>query len=148
MSQRATRYLLLGCCTVGIVLSGLSLHNHYSAAATDYCDLSAMFNCDLVNRSVYSRIFGVPVALVGLLGYVFLAGLSVRSNRLLASFRLASAITGLGFALYLAYIEAYVIGVWCLLCIGSLMMISAIAALAGIALHQTWKVEAASNGSE
>jgi hypothetical protein len=41
-----------------------------------------------------------------------------------------------------------VIGVWCLLCIGSLMMISAIAALAGIALHQTWKVEAASNGSE
>jgi vitamin-K-epoxide reductase (warfarin-sensitive) len=148
MSKGLIRSLLFACCTVGVVLSGLSLHNHYSAAPTDYCDLSTMFNCDLVNRSVYSRLFGVPVALVGLLGYVFLIGLSVRSGRLLASFRFLTALAGLGFALYLAYIEAYVIGVWCLLCIGSLIMISAITALAGIALRQTWKIEPAIYGSQ
>jgi uncharacterized membrane protein len=139
MSKGLIRSLLFACCTVGVVLSGLSLHNHYSAAATDYCDLSTMFNCDLVNRSVYSRLFGVPVALIGL---------SLRSGRLLASFRFVAALAGLGFALYLAYIEAYVIGVWCLLCIGSLIMISAITALAGIALRQTWKMEPASYGSQ
>jgi uncharacterized membrane protein len=147
MNRTVIRFLLFMCCTVGVVLSSLSLHNHYGAAATEYCDLSTMFNCDLVNRSVYSRIFGVPVALIGLFGYVFLIGLSAHSNRLLASFRLAAAVVGLGFALYLAYIEAYVIGVWCLLCIGSLLMISAITALAGIALHQTWKTEPADHGS-
>ena len=57
-------------------MSGLSLHSHYATSATDYCDLTTMFNCDLVNRSVYSEFFGVPVALIGLLGYFLLFGLT------------------------------------------------------------------------
>ncbi len=135
------RYPILGCCLIGVILSAVSLYNHYSTSATGYCDLNATFNCDLVNRSTYSQFFGVPVALVGLLGYVLLVTLSMRGGTRTALFRLAAAIVGLGFALYLAYIEAYVLAVWCLLCIGSLMMITAIAALTGIALWQTWSME-------
>ena len=141
MKNRAPRYLMLGCCVLGAILSALSLQNHYSISATAYCDLSATFNCDLVNRSAFSEFHGLPVALLGLLGYIVLFALSIKPRRWATRFRFAAAITGVGFALYLAYIEAYVLAVWCLLCIGSLAMILIITTLAGIAVWQTRKLE-------
>jgi len=141
MRRDGIRYLSFGCCTIGAVLSVLSLHSHYGTSATEYCDLSTMFNCDLVNRSVYSQFYGVPVALIGLLGYFLLFGLTARDSRLMTVLRFVASTVGLAFALYLAHIEASVLGVWCLLCIGSLMMVSAITVLTGIALWQTWKTE-------
>lgn len=145
MKMNGIRYLSFGCCAIGAVLSGLSLHSHYGTSATEYCDLSTMFNCDLVNRSVYSQFFGLPVALIGLLGYFLLFGLTARDSRFVTVLRLAASTVGLAFALYLAHIEAAVLAVWCLLCIGSLTMISAITVLTGIALWQTWKTEPETN---
>ncbi len=145
MKGGSIRYLSFGCCTIGAVLSGLSLHSHYGTSATDYCDLNTMFNCDLVNRSVYSEFFGVPVALVGLLGYMLLFVLFAQVGRRATIFRFLAATIGLGFALYLAYIEAYVLAVWCLLCIGSLAMIFAITALAGMAVWQIRNMEPRAN---
>jgi vitamin-K-epoxide reductase (warfarin-sensitive) len=142
MKRHATHYLFLGCCLLGGVLSALSLHNHYSASPTDYCDLNATFNCDLVNRSIYARFLGVPVALLGLLGYLLLFALSLRASRLMASFRFVASLIGLVFALYLAYVEAYILAVWCLLCIGSLAAISFITLLAGIGLRHSWSLAA------
>lgn len=133
--KRSVRYLLLGCCLAGGVLSAVSLHNHYSKSATEYCDLSATFNCDLVNRSAYARVFDVPVALVGILGYVLLFTLSLSPGRILAVIRFLASLVGLAFAIYLAYVEAYILAMWCLLCIGSLVAISAITLLAGIGLR-------------
>lgn len=117
----------------GLVLSAVSLKNHYSAAPTEYCSLDETFNCDLVNRSVYSKVLGVPVALIGLIGYGLILGLAriARENRVAAVALFASSVAGLAFALYLTYIEAFVLGVWCLLCLGSLGLIAAIALLSG-----------------
>lgn len=148
MKKRTVRYLLFGCCLLGGVLSAVSLHNHYSASPTDYCDLNDTFNCDFVNRSTYAEFLGVPVALVGLLGYLLLFALSLRASRLIASLRFAASLIGLAFALYLAYIEAYILGAWCLLCIGSLAAISAITLLAGIGLRQTWRLVATAQHAE
>jgi uncharacterized membrane protein len=148
MKGRAIRYLMLACCLVGGILSAVSLHNHYNTSATGYCDLSATFNCDFVNRSTFSEFRGVPVALVGLLGYLLLLMLSARAGRWVTVLRFAAAIIGLGFALYLAYIEAYVLAVWCLLCIGSLAMISAITMLAGVAVWQMRKMEPEANAGK
>ena len=141
MKGRATRYLILGCCVVVRSYSSLSLRSHYTTSATDYCDLNTTFNCDLVNRSTFSKLEGVPVALIGLLGYVFLFVMSAQTKRSFSVFRFATAAVGLAFALYLAYIEAYVLAVWCLLCIGSLAMITAITTLTGIAAWRTLKTE-------
>jgi vitamin-K-epoxide reductase (warfarin-sensitive) len=132
---RSARYCLLGFCLIGGSLSAASLHNHYSTAATEYCDLSATFNCDLVNRSSYASMFGVPVALIGILGYLLLFGLSLRTGRRLAILRLGAAVIGLGFALYLAYVEAYILGVWCVLCLGSMASIFAVTVLSAIGLR-------------
>jgi vitamin-K-epoxide reductase (warfarin-sensitive) len=140
--KRGARHLLLGCCLLGGILSTVSLHNHYSSSTTGYCDLSATFNCDLVNRSSYALLYGVPVALIGLLGYLLLFAVSLGTSRLLAGFRFVASFIGLAFALYLAYVEAYILAVWCLLCIGSLATIAVITLLAGIGLRQAWSLPA------
>ena len=46
----------------GAVVSSISLHHHYGASPSSFCDFGANFNCDMVNRSIYSTVFGIPVA--------------------------------------------------------------------------------------
>lgn len=114
----------------GVVVSSVSLQHHYASSKTEYCDIGETFNCDIVNRSQYSSILGIPVALIGILGYAALAGLATvyRERRDTPALLLGGALTGLAFALYLTYIEGRVLGVWCILCLSSLVLIASIAA--------------------
>jgi len=110
----------------GIVVSSVSLQHHYATSKTDFCDIGEMFNCDIVNRSEYSSIFGIPVALIGMLGYAALAGFATvyRERRETPGRLFGAAAAGLAFALYLTYIEGRVLGVWCILCLSSLFVIA------------------------
>ena len=145
MKGSLVRSLLFACCLLGGVLSAVSLHSHYSTSATEYCDLNTTFNCDLVNRSTYSEFLGVPVALIGMLGYILLFALSARRGKWVAVMRLVAALIGLGFALYLAYVEAHILAVWCLLCLGSLAAIAAITMLSAVSLRQGWTADSDSS---
>ncbi len=115
----------------GIVVSSVSLARHYAKSKTEFCDIAETFNCDIVNRSEYSSIFGMPVALIGVLGYAAVTGLATihRERRDTPLLLLVGASAGLAFALYLTYIEARVLGVWCILCLSSLALIASITAL-------------------
>jgi vitamin-K-epoxide reductase (warfarin-sensitive) len=118
----------------GIVDSAIALQRHYAKSATSYCDFSQKFSCDIVNRSEYSEIAGIPVAGIGVAGY---AGLFILStfwrSRGETPFRLlAASLAGLAFALYLTYIEAYQLMTWCILCLISLALIFLITVLAAI----------------
>jgi vitamin-K-epoxide reductase (warfarin-sensitive) len=112
----------------GVVVSSVSLQHHYAKSKTEYCDIGEAFNCDIVNRSAYSSILGIPVALIGMLGYAALAGLATvyRERRETPALLLGGALAGLAFALYLTYVEARVLGVWCILCLSSLAVIASI----------------------
>ena len=127
---------ILALCIIGAVLSGFSLHSHYGTSKTEYCDLDKTFDCDLVNRSSFSTVMRIPVALIGLIGYVFLFAVSVIRRRVFSIMRLVASLVGFSFALYLAYIEARVLAVWCLLCIGSLVAIAGIHVLSIIAVSR------------
>jgi len=118
----------------GIVVSSLSLQHHYATSKTAYCEIGETFNCDIVNRSEYSSIFGIPVALIGMLGYAALAGLATvyRERRETPAMLFIAAAAGLAFALYLTYIEARVLGVWCILCLSSLALITTVTMLAAV----------------
>ena len=141
MSIKARRiYVLIAVLALaGVVDSGVALRNHYAKSKTAFCDLGESFNCDIVNRSSYSVVMGIPVALVGMLGYVALLGLSTayRGKAETPAILLMAALAGLGFALYLTYIEAYVLAVWCVLCLFSLAMITGIAALSSVLVVQS-----------
>jgi vitamin-K-epoxide reductase (warfarin-sensitive) len=116
----------------GIIVSAISLERHYAASASGFCDFNQKFNCDIVNRSEYSTIAGIPVAGIGVAGYAVLFFLAAfRQTRRETSTQLfAAALAGLAFALYLTYIEAYKLERWCILCLSSLALIAVIAILA------------------
>jgi len=54
----------------GVAVSSVSLYHHYGTSQTSYCDLGESFNCDIVNRSIYSTVSGIPVAGIGIVGYL------------------------------------------------------------------------------
>jgi len=117
---------------IGIAVSSVSLNHHYRKSKTSYCDFGESFNCDLVNRSEYSTIAGMPVALIGMLGYGALLAFATAYRRKAETPAIlcAGALAGLGFALYLTYVEKFVLGSWCILCLCSLAMIASISVLA------------------
>jgi vitamin-K-epoxide reductase (warfarin-sensitive) len=118
----------------GVALSAVSLQRHYAKSASSFCDLGEKFNCDIVNRSEYSTVMGIPVAGIGLAGYAALLALATiyRSKAETPTRLLAAAVAGLAFALYLTYIEGYVLGTWCILCLSSLAAIASITVLAAV----------------
>ena len=118
----------------GMIVSGVSLQRHYAKSTTTYCHFGEQFDCDIVNRSEYSSLMGIPVAGIGVAGYGLLLALStVRCLRSETTTQLLlAALAGLGFALYLTYVEAYVLMTWCILCLTSLALITLITILAGV----------------
>ena len=115
----------------GIAVSSVSLYHHFSKSKTSFCNLGQSFDCDLVNRSQYSTFHKVPVALLGMFGYLLVLSLAnVYREKAETPFILGAAVLGgLGFALYLTYLEGFVLHAWCLLCLSSLAIISAITVL-------------------
>jgi vitamin-K-epoxide reductase (warfarin-sensitive) len=118
----------------GIAVSAVSLQRHYAKSATAFCDVGERFNCDIVNRSEYSSVMGIPVAGIGIVGYgVLLTLATVYRSRAETPLRLlVAAAGGLGFALYLTYVEGHVLETWCILCLFSLGLIAMITMLAGV----------------
>lgn len=116
----------------GMIVSAVSLQRHYAKSATALCDFSQKFSCDIVNRSEYSAIEGIPVAGIGVAGYaaLFLLATFWKSRSETPNRLLGAAIAGFAFALYLTYIEAYELMTWCILCLISLLLISLICLLA------------------
>jgi uncharacterized membrane protein len=110
---------------IGIAVSSVSLYHHYGSSKTNFCDFGDSFNCDIVNRSTYSSVFGIPVALIGILGYATLLALATvyRSKAETPAMLMIASTLGLGFAIYLTYIERFVLGTWCILCLSSFAII-------------------------
>ena len=125
----------------GIVDSAVALQRHFAKSATTYCDFSQQFNCDIVNRSEYSTLAGIPVAAIGVAGYAALFVLATfwKSRPETPNRLMGAATAGLAFALYLTYIEAYELTTWCILCLISLMLIFLITVLATLVKMKSTK---------
>jgi uncharacterized membrane protein len=67
--------------------------------------------------------YGVPVAAVGIAGYLVVGVLGFLRRRGLL---LAATAAGCSFALYLTHVEAHILGVWCLYCVLSQGIIAAL----------------------
>ena len=98
----------------GVAISAMVLKEHYTTE-TSPCDINAKWDCGIVNKTPYAEFHGVPVAIVGAVGYALLGVLAGRFPRMTA----ATAFLGLLFTLRLTYYEWKVIQVWCIFCVTS-----------------------------
>jgi vitamin-K-epoxide reductase (warfarin-sensitive) len=118
--ESCMRWVLIVLAVVGIVASSLALREHYRTGSSP-CSINERWDCGIVNHSPYAMLFGVPVAVIGIAGYLLLGVLAfLKAYRVM----LVAAMGGLGFALHLAHIESTVLGVWCIYCVISLGVIS------------------------
>jgi uncharacterized membrane protein len=131
------RYLIALLSLAGVLVSALALQVHY-ATVTEPCSINEHWDCGIVNHSSFSVIFGVPVAAVGIAGYLVLGALGLARRRILL---LIAAIVGLGFALHLSDIERNVLSVWCLYCVISqgIIALLSLLSLAWLAIHERSK---------
>ncbi len=115
------KYVLIVLAALGIIASSLALREHYRTYGDAPCDINEKWDCGIVNHSPFAVFFGIPVADIGIAGYLLLGVLAFkRFYRLL----FAAALIALSFSLYLAHIEASILGVWCIYCAISLGLIS------------------------
>ncbi|MGC2696425.1 MAG: vitamin K epoxide reductase family protein [Candidatus Angelobacter sp.] len=124
------RWLIVLVALVGLVAAALALREHYRTG-TSPCSINEKWDCGTVNKSPYAVMAGIPVAVIGIAGYLLLAVLACkRWWRLLT----IASFCALGFSLYLAHVEAHILEVWCIYCVISLGAISLVTLLSVIAL--------------
>ena len=126
MSDRVFRLTMavLAFATIGI--AAYLLHAHYAGTSV----VCSTGGCETVARSRYSEIFGVPVALIGLVGSVaILASLAIRGVLGRAT-GLGLTLAGLLFAAYLIVVQVVVIGAVCEWCVANDALVAVLALLA------------------
>ena len=120
------RYVFGLLAVLGMVLSSLALREHYRTEDSP-CHINDVWDCGEVNHSPYASLFGIPVAVIGMAGYL---GLGVLAMKKAWRVVLGATIVGLAFSLYLAHIEKDVLRAWCIYCVGSLGVITLMTLLA------------------
>lgn len=127
---KTLRTLVVLFAVLGAVVATLALQVHYSNKL-EPCDINAHWDCGIVNHSRYSMTYGVPVAAIGIAGYLLIGLLALLRKR---DWTFAAALAGLCYALYLSHVENSILQVWCLYCVISQCIIALIVILAGIQL--------------
>jgi uncharacterized membrane protein len=117
---------------VALALIGLGIATyltvvHYEGGSP-VCAIS--HGCETVQHSRYSKLAGIPVAVIGLVGYVaILVTLAIRhAEAALAT--VAVTFLGLCFSLYLTYREIFTIKAICQWCVGSAVVMALLTVLA------------------
>jgi uncharacterized membrane protein len=115
------RWTTLVLALIGLGVSTYLTVAHYSTAVTLACPNTGVVNCQKVTTSAESKVFGIPVALLGLIFYVFVVGIMTpwawrARRREVALARLLGLVVGIGFVIYLIYAELFEIGNICLEC--------------------------------
>jgi len=121
---------------IGIALVGLGIATyltvvHY-AGGQPVCAVA--HGCATVQASDYAKLAGVPVALLGVLGYL---GLLVALSRDGEGWRTAAAflsLAGLAFSGWLTYVEVGILNAICIWCVGSAVCMALLSVLTTVRL--------------
>lgn len=108
--------------TIGLGLASYLTYVHY-AGIKPAC--TAGESCTKVQTSVYSELAGVPVALIGLIGYVVILGSLLAPETETTRFAtVAFTVVGFGFSCYLTYRELFSIHAICEWCVSSAVVMT------------------------
>ena len=114
---------------IGLCLAAYLTYVHYSGT-TPPCSIKGN-PCSQVQKSQYSLLAGVPVALIGLIGYIAILGslLAPQSERM-TFLTTAIVLGGFGFSAYLTYREVFTLHKICEWCVSSAILMTVLACLA------------------
>lgn len=132
MSDRTLRIAIGALAVAGIAIAGYLTYARYA----DVQLICSTGGCETVQRSRYSVVAGMPVAVLGLIGYVVLLATAVLPHAWAAAAGAAAALAGLVFALYLLVLQLAVIDAVCQWCVASDVVVAAIAVLAVLRLRR------------
>lgn len=112
----------------GILVTAYLVYQHYKDPGGSFCNVNDYVSCDIVNKSVYSEFLGIPVAILGLIGYIvlFAGTLAMRKGKLSFGFvRHGTFLAGAGalFSLYLTFIEIFILRAVCIFCLTQQILI-------------------------
>ncbi len=123
MSARALRTTLIVLATIGLGWATYLTYVHYSGAAP-VCSLKGN-PCAAVQKSAYSELAGIPVALIGAVGYLLILGSLLISDGEQARFATAAlTLGGFAFSLYLTYREIFTLHKICEDCVASAVIMT------------------------
>jgi uncharacterized membrane protein len=129
MSSRTLRIAMIVLATVGLGVASYLTYVHYSGTPP-LCS-TAHNTCLKVQTSIYSKLAGVPVALIGLIGYVTILGSLLLPESERSRFAtMALTVLGFGFSAYLTYRELFSLHEICEWCVSSAVMMTVLACLA------------------
>jgi uncharacterized membrane protein len=100
---------------------------HY-AGGTSVCAIAP--GCETVQKSRYAELAGVPVALLGALGYLAILATLARDDEWARTATAFLAIVGLAFSGWLTYVEVFELHAICIWCVGSAICMALLAVLA------------------
>jgi uncharacterized membrane protein len=120
---------LIGTCEAGYLTY---IHYHGIASLPCFGKNSGHSSCEQVQQSVYSKLDGIPVALLGLLGYVAIWATLLIKGELGRAAGFGVALVGFGFSLYLTYREIFSLKEICEWCVGSACLMTILAILTAI----------------
>jgi uncharacterized membrane protein len=131
MGAKTLRVTMIGLTLLGLGVAGYLTVAHYSGTPT-ICPLHG--GCETVQHSIYSELLGIPVALIGLIGYVVILGsLLAPSSETSRLTTMALTVGGFGFSAYLTARELFSIHAICPWCVSSAVIMTLLVCLA------TWR---------
>lgn len=101
----------------GIGVSGYLTYTHYEGI--DPACVGGSSGCHVVQASEYAEIGDVPVALIGLIGYIAIGASLALREPLGSTVTLLLTLGGTAFSAYLTYLELWVIDAICQWCVAS-----------------------------
>ena len=130
MSDRALRTTMVVLGTIGLGVASYLTYVHYSGAVP-LCGKNGG-SCLTVQTSTYSKLAGVPVPVIGLVGYVsILVSLLIRQSEATRLATLGFTIIGFLFSAYLTGREVFTIEAICEWCVSSAVIMTILMCLAG-----------------
>ena len=128
-SDRRLMIAILVLSLIGVAVAGYLTYVHYEGLKV-LCLSSG--GCETVQASRYAKLDGVPVAVLGLAGYIGILGSLVLRGEFGRVAGFAIALIGFGFSMYLTYRELFTIKAICQWCVSSAVIMTVLAVLTAI----------------
>jgi uncharacterized membrane protein len=122
ITDRRLTIAIIDLCLLGIGDAGYLTYVHY--AGIKVACLSGGGGCETVQASSYSKLDGIPVSVLGLIGYVAILGSLLVRGELGRIAGFGVALIGFGFSMYLTYRELFTIHAICQWCVGSAVLMT------------------------